>query len=66
MITFINLFLKKSWVATFKVGCLGQIRPNLAQILPNLVHLKTGKGQHYVGGTSEVLLTLKNILRLKI
>jgi hypothetical protein len=38
----------------------------LAQIWPNLVHLKTCKGWHYVGGALGVLMTLKNMLKLKI
>jgi hypothetical protein len=39
---------------------------NLAQIWSNLVHLKTCKGWHYVSGTLEVLMTLKNMLRLRL
>ena len=42
------------------------LRANLAQIWPNLVHLKTSKDWHYVSGALRVLRTLKNILRLKI
>jgi hypothetical protein len=39
---------------------------DLAQIWPNLVHLKTCKGWQYVSGALRVLMTLKNMLRLKI
>ena len=34
-------------------------RPDLAQIWPNLVHLKACKGWHYVSGAFELPMTLK-------
>ena len=40
--------------------------PNLAQIWPNLVHLKACKGWHHVSSALEVLMTFKKMLRLKI
>ena len=49
-----------------KLAVVGRFDPNLAQIWPNLVHLKTSKDWHYVIGALRVLMTLKNILRLKI
>ena len=47
-----------------KLAVVGWFGPNLAQIWPNLVHLKTSKDWHYVSGAMRVLMTLKNILRL--
>ena len=49
-----------------KLAVVGRFGPNLAQIWPNLVHLKTSKDWHYVSGALRVLRTLKNILRLEI
>jgi hypothetical protein len=40
--------------------------PTLAQLWPNLVHLKACKGRHYISSALEVLITLKNMLRLNI
>ena len=40
--------------------------PDLAQIWPNLVHIKACKGLHHVSSALEVLMTFKNMLRLKI
>ena len=45
---------------------LAQFGPNVAQIWPNLAHLKTCKGQQHVNSALEVLITLKNMVRLKI
>ena len=48
---------------------LAQIWPNLAQfgpIWPNLVHIKACNGWHHVSSALEVLMTFKNMLRLKI
>ena len=42
------------------------LRPNLAPIWPNLVHLKTCKGCHNVNGALEVVFTFKNINRNQI
>ena len=49
-----------------KLAVVGRFGPNLAQIWPNLVHLKTSKDWHYVSDALRVLMTLKNILRLKM
>jgi hypothetical protein len=49
-----------------KLAVVGRFGPNLAQIWPNLVHLKTCKGWHYVSGALGVLMTLKIMLKLKI
>ena len=49
-----------------KLAVLAQFGPILAQFWPNLVHLKACKGRHYVSGTLEMLMTLKNMLRLNI
>ena len=40
--------------------------PDLAQIWPNLVHIKACKDWHHVSSALEVLMTFKNLLRLKI
>ena len=59
-----------SRVSTLKIGCLGPIwskfGPNLAQIWPNLVHIKACKDWHHVGSALEVLMNFKNMIRLKI
>ena len=49
-----------------KLAVLGRFGPSLTQIWPNLIHLKTCKDWHYVSGALGVLMTLKNMLRLKI
>ena len=49
-----------------KLAVWAQFGPNLAQLWPNLVHLKACKGWDYVSGALEVPMTLKNMLRLKI
>ena len=41
-------------------------KPNLAQIWPNLVHLKTWKGCHHVCSALEIVFTFKNINRNQI
>ena len=49
-----------------KLAVWAKFRPKFAQIWPNLVHLKTCKDCHNVSGALGVLMTLKNMLRLKI
>ena len=39
--------------------------PDLAQIWPNLVHIKACKDWHHVGSALEVLMNFKNMIRLK-
>ena len=38
----------------------------MAQIWPNLVHIKAFKDWHHVSSALEVLMTFKDLLRLKI
>ena len=47
----------KSRVSTFKICCLGLIWSDLAQIWPNLVHIKACKDWHHVSSALEVLMT---------
>jgi hypothetical protein len=63
VITFRNILRPKVSGLYFQNWLFGS---DLAQIWPNLVLLKACKGWHYVSSALEVLMTLKNMLRLKI